>query len=165
MNISSQFYSRRIFNCLGVLGNAITKESSCVSNRLNKNLFTTCNLLIFRRINGSGQSLSYGILGSSKIQSQPSVFIKTVEFKELESTASAKKRLIHFKECMSDVFKLTPEEIEDIIQRFPKLWKEYYYKTFLHLEVLGLKKATFIKYPWLTSRQIGCFIFSYHNNN
>jgi len=75
--------------------------------------------------------------------------------RELESTASAKKRATRFKESVQEYFELSEEEYETIDTNFPSLYKKYYYATIKYLCSIGLNKYTFIRYPWLVSEESG----------
>lgn len=77
------------------------------------------------------------------------------DFKELECNASAERRMSHFMALMCEVFELSEEEAEDIVEYYPFLWKEFCQKTFSHLKFLGLEKSTFMQYPWLISMSPG----------
>ncbi len=77
------------------------------------------------------------------------------DFKELECNASAERRIGHFMALMCEIFQLSEEEAEDVVEYYPFLWKEFFHKTFTHLKSLGLKKATFMQYPWLVSMSPG----------
>ncbi|KAI9556856.1 hypothetical protein GHT06_016648 [Daphnia sinensis] len=73
------------------------------------------------------------------------------DFKELECNSSAEQRMGHFMALMCEVFKLSEEEAEDIVECYPFLWKEFFHKSFTHLKSMGLVKEKFMQYPWLIS--------------
>lgn len=77
------------------------------------------------------------------------------DFKELECNVSADRRISHFMALMCEVFHLSEEEAEDIVEYYPFLWKEFCHKTFTHLKQLGLEKPTFMQNPWLITMPSG----------
>ena len=85
------------------------------------------------------------------------------DFKELECNASAERRIGHFIALMCEIFQMSEEEAEDIVQYYPFLWKEFFHKTFTHLKTLKLEKTTFMQYPWLISMSTGMCSNSNYN--
>lgn len=64
----------------------------------------------------------------------------------------------HFMALMCEIFKLSEEEAEDIVECYPFLWKEFFHKSFTHLKSIGLAKSTFMQYPWLISMSPGTHV-------
>lgn len=78
-----------------------------------------------------------------------------IDDKELRSSVSVKKRSAHFQESLQQIFCLNQQEYEDIIRRFPLIWKKHSDTSLKHLHNLGLQKLTLIDYPWLISKDSG----------
>jgi len=94
-----------------------------------------------------------------------------IDKNELESTVSFQKRCAHFKGLLQEIFCLDNQEYEDLIRRYPLIWKKYSYYSLKHLHDIGLQKSTLIDYPWLVSKDSGDtsqrfkYVIQYFNND
>ncbi|XP_057373497.1 transcription termination factor, mitochondrial-like [Daphnia carinata] len=138
-------------SCFTVLNfqDAIFKKSNYWKVALSQRIHTNVRKDVFvRQISTSYQSLQDKTEKSLCLTKGDESYF---DFKELECNSSAEQRMGHFMALMCEVFKLSEEEAEDIVECYPFLWKEFFHKSFTHLKSMGLVKTTFMQYPWLIS--------------
>ncbi|EFX81448.1 hypothetical protein DAPPUDRAFT_317695 [Daphnia pulex] len=104
--------------------------------------------VITRRIFTSRQLLEIKTIQSPNFGKADETYF---DFKELEWNGSYQQRVQHFMALMCEIFKLSEQEAEHIVEYYPFLWKESFHKTFAYLKSKGLEKETFMQYPWLVS--------------
>ena len=77
---------------------------------------------------------------------------------ELETTSSEASRKEHLALAMINIFKMSDEDAQSVIENNPTLWRCFLLNTFTYLKKIGLTKQNFMCNPWLSAIPRGMYI-------
>lgn len=77
---------------------------------------------------------------------------------ELETTSSEASRKEHLALAMINIFKMSDEDAQSVIENNPTLWRCFLLNTFTYLKKIGLTKLNFMCNPWLSAIPRGMYI-------